>query len=235
MMILDMMGDSLMAIYEKMFGTMYGVDNVLRDITNTIATDFVVENYDNMVKTAYSMNVAPDKVHDIVHDVYMSLRRSEENGDGYDETRGANDGCISVAEFVYGRLKGYAYNTKYSASATYKTEVSASCSGDEMRDMDAAQAALYTAATYDPTSELDEELAIAEEIEALVTFASGTELNIKFILKNISYLANTDFDISLLNNLRTFLKNEEHAELFTSVVTYAGKNPVHYNELVSTI
>lgn len=225
----------LNSINPKMFGTLYGIDNTMVDTLNTEATDFVAENYEQLVKAAGFMDVAPDKVHDIVHDVYMSLYNSERNGEGYDETHGEKDGYISVAEFVYGRIKRYSMNKKYRRNDFSSTEISASSSGDEVRDMNAAQVVLSTAQSYDPICDLDEEMSICEEIEALVTFANNTRLNIRFILKNISSLANMDFDISLLSNLREFLKNEEHSELFTSVVTYAGKNPAHYRDLVAAI
>lgn len=223
------------SINPKMFGTLYGVNNEMMDTLNKVATEFVEENYDQLVKVAGYMGVDPEKVHDIVHDVYVSLRNSEDNGEGYDETCGNKDGCISVSEFVYGRMKKYAMNKKYKSNSFSSTEVSASSNGEDVRDMNAAQVVLSTAQAYDPIASLDEDMSICEEIEALVTFASNTSLNIRFILKNISSLANMDFDVSLLSDLRAFLKNEEHSELFTSVVTYAGINPVKYRDLVASL
>lgn len=222
-------------INPKMFGTLYGVDNTMMDTLNTAATDYVIANYENLVKVAGYMDVAPDKVNDIVHDVYMSLHRSEYNGEGYNEDYVEQGEHISVADFVYGRMKKYSMNKKYRKSTLSSTEVSASSSGDEVKDMTTAQLVLHNAQAYDPICDLDEQISVSEEIEALVSFASSTNLNIKFILKNISSLANMEFDIGLLNNLRAFLRNEEYSELFTSVVKYAGKNPTHYRDLVAAI
>ena len=70
-------------------GPIYGIPNrILEPEINRLATTFVEENYERLVTQARKMGVKPELCYDIVHDVYISLQRSENNGEGYDPNKG---------------------------------------------------------------------------------------------------------------------------------------------------
>lgn len=88
--------------------------NVSMDIPdNKLASDFVAQHYDEL--TLYVRKTLKGKIADpceLVHNVWLSFRRSEEAGDGYDPNRG-NEDIITLEQFVYGRLKKYCLGIKF--------------------------------------------------------------------------------------------------------------------------
>lgn len=216
-------------------GTIYGVDNIMVESTNTLATDYVVEHYNELVRCAAKMGVAPSKVHDIVHDVYTSLVKSESNNEGYDPSMSSKRDYITVEEFVYGRLKGYSKNKAYYTDSYSPDEVCASATTDVLDDMSPAQKAYESAATFDEIESLNDELSIAEETRYILSFENETKLNIRFILKNIQNMATMDFDVSIMAELKEMFKNVEFAEAFRSIVTFAGRFPAKYEMVAASL
>lgn len=89
----------------------FGINLVIKEIDNRDATKFVEENYDEIIQQTLKMGVQRDRAYDLVNDVYISLNRSEENGDCFDTN--FYEGTITVADFVYGRIKAYSKNINY--------------------------------------------------------------------------------------------------------------------------
>lgn len=215
--------------------TMAGINNVMCEIENSMASDYVESHYGEMVKTAMKMGVDPNKCHDIVHDVYMSLKHSEENDDGFNPSRGNRCDYITVSEFVYGRLKGYARNPKYQRDNGTGEEVCAS--GSKCSDEpDHYQMAYENAPSFDEIEALNNEIDMPEEIDFLLTFEGKNGVNMKFILKNVCKLARMSFDISIMDGLRKLISsNKDFAESLMSVVTFAGTNPSQYEAIVAAL
>lgn len=93
-------------------GTNFDIQSSLVEpFVNRDASEYVAEHYEDIVKKVYQMGVPKDNVRDLVHDVYMSLSRSESEGKGYNSNY--KDEEITLEQFVYGRLKGYSKNAKY--------------------------------------------------------------------------------------------------------------------------
>ena len=215
-------------------GTVFGVTNVMMDVVSTEASSYVGEHYNELVLNAKKMGIDEHMCHDIVHDVYMSLKRSEENGDGYDICKGKKGECISLEQFVYGRLKGYSKNEKYHVMDGMGMEVSASPTTTELDDMNGYQKAYANAKSFDDIELLEEEVSIPEEINYLLSFEG--KVNVRFIIKNIAKLARMDFDVSLLNDIKKMVSKEpDFAEALSSVVKYAGSFPSKYDELVRLV
>lgn len=215
--------------------TMVGITNEMREINNSIASNYIAEHYHEMVKTAIKMGVDPHKSHDIVHDVYMSIKHSEENDDGFNPNRGNRSDYITVSEFVYGRMKGYARNPKYQRDNGMGEEVCAS--GSKRSDEpDHYQMAYENAPSFDEIEALSCEIDMPEEIDFLLTFEGTNGVNMKYILKNICKLARMSFDMSIMEGLRKLISsNEEFAEALSDVVTFAGVNPGKYELIVAAI
>lgn len=218
-------------------GPIYGITNkMLEPEINHLATEFIERNYDELVKTARKMGVKEHLCHDIVHDVYVSMLKSENNGEGYDPNKGRKSDYISLEEFVYGRLKSYSRNKKYKWNNPSKLPEVAACSStnniDEMTDY---QKAYEMASTYDDIEAIDMDLSISEELEYCLTFASSLKLNIRYLLKHLAEIAKIDIDTSIFNQIRTACKDNEFMEALKSLLQYAIKYPEKYNALVSNL
>ncbi len=235
--------------------TLYGINNVMKELdTNHLATDFIAENYDNMILAAKKMGVNPDMAHDIVHDVYMSIQKNEENGEGYNPNKGNIGEYISVEEFVYGRLKGYSLNKKYRSisdelikarpenydevlkgNKNIIVEIPSCSSAIEFEDMTFYQKAYESAANYDDLDSIDLELSVTEELEYCLTFESNIKMNLRFFLKNLHNIATMNIDTSVFKELKNMGSNTEFVDSLRSLVDYAKASPDKYEALVAGI
>jgi|LSQX01.2.fsa_nt_gb hypothetical protein len=221
-------------------GPIYGIPNrILEPEINRLATTFVEENYERLVtqarKMGRKMGVNPELCYDIVHDVYVSLQRSENNGEGYDPNKGRKSDYISLEEFVYGRLKSYSRNEKYKLNPSKLPEVAACSSTNDIDEMTDYQKAYEMASTYDDIEAIDMDLSISEELEYCLTFASSLKLNIRYLLKHLAEIAKIDIDTSIFNQIRTACKDNEFMEALKSLLQYAIKYPEKYDALVSNL
>lgn len=79
---------------------------------NHEASEYIVNNYNLIIKTVMAKGIDEERAQDLVSDMYINLYEAENNGEGYDADYG--DGGISVSQFVISRALQYAKNVKYS-------------------------------------------------------------------------------------------------------------------------
>lgn len=83
---------------------------------NTEASSYIVNNYKKLIGIIKSYDICEDKAEDLLSDVYISIRESEADGNGYDMTysmKNGHDNIMMVEQFVIGRIKLYAKNDRY--------------------------------------------------------------------------------------------------------------------------
>lgn len=217
-------------------GTMYGINNrILEPATNTLASDFMAEHYEEIVSATYRMyGVNPERVEDLVHDVYISILNAERNGDCYDMSKGSEEGIISVEEFIYGRIKRYTLNKRYHNPTNGDNEIAASCSGEEQDEMGGIQRVYDAAANYDDLELVELMASIPEEIEYLLNFDSTTKVNIRYFLQHIHDIAAMTFDASLFREIRDVgMVDSDFMTAIQSVVAFAGTNPTEYDTILA--
>lgn len=122
-----------------------GIENLLLNfdarlvepVINREASNYIIEHYDELLTFIRKNSIKEEKANDLLHDVYISMVESEDNCEGYDmnfcdmSDKHKNDTVfIDVAQFVYGRIKGYIKNAKYRTDVvevntgnTYETHV----------------------------------------------------------------------------------------------------------------
>lgn len=82
--------------------------------TNSYASDYICNNYSHLLGIIRKLDIRPEKAADLLHDVFISVVEGERCGKCYDVNYGkADKGVISVEQYVIGRIKRYALNTKY--------------------------------------------------------------------------------------------------------------------------
>ena len=90
-------------------------------VINREASSYIMEHYNELIAIIRKQEIKEEKAQDLLHDVYISIVESEEDGNGFDMEFGSHvdeDGNIEtnimdVSQFVIGRIKLYAKNTKY--------------------------------------------------------------------------------------------------------------------------
>lgn len=212
--------------------TLNGIDNVMKDFrVNNDASNYIVNNYEKVINAVRSMKVDHDKAIDLVHDVYISLLKSEANGDGYDEE---SYGVNGIEHFVFGRLKGYSKNKKYHSNSFIVDEVSSSFDGN-LENANSYQQAYNNAASYDDIAIVESELDINEEILFLLSFENSTFISIKELLRNL--LGIMESKLSFSNSVFAELREQGEAfnESLKEIVTYAGMRPDNYSEILAGI
>ena len=85
---------------------------LLEPRANRDASEYLVNNYDDIFKKVKAMGVPLGSITDLIHDVYVSFVNSENEGNGYDDSYD-EEGYTSLEQFVFGRLKGYSKNARY--------------------------------------------------------------------------------------------------------------------------
>lgn len=198
------------------------------------ASNYIKEHYNEMVACARKM-VNENCAVDLVHDVYMSIIKDENNGKGYnmnyDGKFNRSCGVITVEQFVYGRMKGYSLNERYRNMNSMEIAASATC---DTEDMNNVQLAYENATSYDAIELLDIEVSLREELEYLMTYSS--KVNIKFLLKNIFKVSRLKFDISFMSDISELVKkNKEFAESLATVLKFAGQAPAKYESILSSL
>jgi len=218
---------------------MIGEVKFLEPEVNKEASNFIMDKYSEIIRQTSKMGVHRDKVEDLVHDVLVSIIEAEEEGKGYDSSKG-----ILVSEFVYGRIKKYSKNKRYSvryveAGGTENdrfTVTASSCSdASDYEDMDQFQRAYAMAATYDELDDIDETLSIKEKIEYCIGFSEIAGMDILSILKNIKVF-NEKVNASLFNGLKRAIKqHDEFASSLREVLEFSIKNREAFETIMETV
>lgn len=90
---------------------------------NRDASNYVTDNYANLLVYVHKLGIKDEKANDLLHDVYISLVEAENNNECFDmEYSGRNSEkygeYMHVSQFVYGRIGQYAKNVKYRTDVT---------------------------------------------------------------------------------------------------------------------
>lgn len=179
---------------------------------NNEASTYIIENYKDIVKNIKKYNVKDEKAADLLHDVYLSFVDSEAEGNGFNMTYGENKnggGAMTVEQFVYGRIKKYALNEKYSTEVSeavrgnilefdgkkpvkvptkFYTCAASSNETDDLDNNDSFQTGYSLASVADSTDEVAEILSCREQIDYCIDICSLHGINILNIFKNVDML-----------------------------------------------
>lgn len=203
--------------------------------TNHLASTYITDNYNKIIAQVRKMGVPADRVDDLVHDVFISIYNAEANGEGYDTEYSAGDTVITPAEFVFGRLRGYAKNDKYKNIYSERRTVShaedcvevfaASTNGEDYDNMDSFQKAYASAAAYnDDIDSVELRVSLKQNIETCRDFNSVVGFDMLNLFKNMDMFQG-EFNSSLFENLRKSMAyHTELGEAFKAVMEASMMN-----------
>lgn len=213
---------------------------------NREASNYIVKNYEEIVRQIPKFGVHPDKAQDLLNDVYVSIVEAEDEGDGYDMNRATNGDCILVSQFVYGRIKGYSWNTRYRTNvvemrSNKKDEskeviVVAGCASENIDELSSFQRAYALASTDTDLDVIELETSIVEEIEYCTGFDEIVGMSFLSILKNIDILVSEEINKTILDPLKEAIReHEEFGEAFRNILVYSMKNRQNFERILQTI
>lgn len=165
----------------------FGYAPVLKaPVMNFEASEFIEANMCEIHNSILKMGIHPDKVDDLINDVYVSIREDEMDGRGYDY-----DICgIDVRQFVFGRLKGYSLNRRYDVRFVESRNgcdlIAASSDDSDSEDkLTGFQNAYKNASTSDDIDHIEEELSVKDAIETCMDFCYGSTINIGSLFREV--------------------------------------------------
>lgn len=220
---------------------------------NTEASEYIVDNMAAISCQAHKMvGVDPNKVDDLVQDVFKSILESEREGNGFNMNHGDNGSMMTVAEFVYGRLKRYSKNRKYSVggdqchmttkhvngqkiSTIDVTVQSASSNGENLDDMSGIQKAYANASSYDDIDSVDTKLSLRSDIDFCCSFNEVVGFDFMNLFKNINLLTSVKLEDGLFDGLHKAIKvhDELNSALHNVMDAYINNHTVYEEALAS--
>ena len=223
---------------------------------NHEASEYIVENLATITRQARKMvGVDPNKVEDLVQDLIESILRSESRGEGYRIDHNEDGKVISVAEFVYGRLKGYSRNTKYQIGSGERHAVTRNTNGkstqvvdfevisassaneNDYDSMSAIQKAYATAYSYyNSIDDIDASVSLQQDIEFCIDFNEVVGFDFRNLFKNIDLFGSMDFDGAMFDRLRSAMNfHTELKEALHNVLTACANDRSAFDAVVATL
>lgn len=230
---------------------------------NNEGSTYICENYNKLI--AYVRAFCGNKVVDpaeIVNEVWYSIKRSEDMGEGYNVHNGEN-GIITVEQFVYGRLKKYCLGTKYKTygavvrNADEGDAVNGSiydCNGERkvIKNKNAiVELPAYTSEelnlVYENASDsrADDAFGAVDDFEAIHNYVEelfnyGDELNMKSFVKNLAQICRENTSTLVLQRMfKDIIQFTKEQDLFREslfqVITFAIKYPNEYQVMVANL
>lgn len=214
---------------------------------NSIASDYIAEHFEDIIRQVRRMGVHQDQVYDLVQDVWKSIKEAELEGNGYDVSHSDEGDIITVAQFIFGRIKRYSMNSRYHpevsercrrANTTRCVEIIAASSADgtDLDNLDGFQKAYAMAASYDEIDGLDEVLSLRSNVEYCRKFNDVIGFDIVRLFKDIDIMTRTNFHPGIFDKLKEVMKgHDDFAEAFKEVLSVSNKSRPVYDEIIEGI
>jgi hypothetical protein len=232
-----------------------GCSKLVEPEINHLASEYIVEHYESIKAQARKMvGVDANKVEDLVHDVMESILIAENNGNGYSMDHSREGSIITVADFVYGRLKLYSKNRKYSSEGCDRHVSTKRVNGEmvtvvdfdiayaspdnskDVEDMTGMQRAYANASNLVDEMELVEEIAdLRRNVEFCIDFDKVVGMNFRNLFEHVGAF-DCEIDSSIFDNLREHLKeHDELSEALFQVLNAAVKHRAVFDTVMQSL
>lgn len=235
--------------------------------TSTEACDYLAEHYSELVKIVAKCGVHPSRCEDLIHDVWISLATNELDGEGFDMNYAntkSNNQILDVSQFVIGRIKLYAKNTRYktdvsetSTTVVYQNNdngskfiknrittktVAASFDDSDLDSNDSFQKGYAMASITDSTDDLVESYSLREQIDYCIDICETSGLNIINLFKNIDTLSELlgvqsrkKKSETVFNSITELVeKHNDFAEALLDVLKFSARNRAAFDLVLKT-
>lgn len=220
---------------------------------NHLASTYAAEHLKELVNEARKCpEVDPSKIEDLVQDLIESLLKSEEAGKGYSIDYSNNGSVITVAEFVFGRLKRYAMNTKYKviserhtsnkningenkAVVDFEIHYASYDEGADIDQLSSMQRAYAMAKSYDSDiEEVDNRISLRQNIELCLGFNDVVGFNLLNLFKNIDMFSEGEFDDGIFTTLRKAVsEHDQLKDAIQDVIMFSASDHGAFEEVLA--
>lgn len=227
----------------------YEVSSGFRDaVYNDLASKYIADNYKELVMSTRNFGIGENFRDDLINDLFISIVSKEEAGEGYDEGLG-----ISVREFIFGCIKGYAKNLRYKNSSDIRYKKSkdseerekigafaSSFTGSE-ESLSGFQMALVNAVDENSGLEYEDSeryIDLVNDVSMCLEFEDRVNMDLKVFFKNIEMFVEMvqGRNRTIFNKLFDTLKlHGDFESSFLRVVEMYGKNKEAYMKVMDTI
>lgn len=232
-----------------------GCSKLVEPEINHLASEFILENYEEIKRQARKMvGVDPFKVEDLVNDVYVSILNSENEGNGFSIDHSREGSIITPSEFVYGRLKLYSKNRRYSIDGCDRHVSTKRVNGEnvtvvdfdiafaspdyskDVEDMTGMQRAYANASNLVDDVEMIEDTAdLRKNIEFCIDFDKVVGMSFRSLFEHIDEFSQ-EIDSSVFDHLREQLKiHDELGEALFNVLSAAVKHRAVFDAVLQSI
>lgn len=215
---------------------------------DTQLTDFISSNYERLVREAIKF-VDRDMCENLVHDMYISLRNREKNGNGFRFMVGKRGDVLTVNQCIFGYMKAASKNVKYQKvtetadSNGRAKEIPCSVNGGEDYDtLTICQKTYASMASIDDLEMTEEQYDLVENMSYLVSyeFSNPFKYSVMSVLSKVMKLlhdnAVTNDILEAFKSMNAFENaNDEFKEAFRSVVTAGIADNRAYKNAFNTV
>lgn len=219
---------------------------------NHLASNYMVENQAVIMNQIRKMNgVDLNKVEDLFQDVFLSFLSGENEGCGYNINHSNTGSVITVTDFVFGRVKGYSKNKKYSSDGCDR-HVSTKKVGDEnvtvvdfeihyascddstdQENLTGMQKAYSLAKSYDNDMDtVETNVSLRQDMAFCMDFDTVVGFKFLNLFKNVDKFK-SNFDESIFDKLKDCLtEHDQLKEALHNVLEAATLNRNTYEKVL---
>lgn len=211
---------------------LFGISSTPREPDNFEASEALAKHYGELLEYTRVKLGRDDTACDLLHDVWESLVRNEQNGEGYNPDGSKYVENYGVMDWIKARICRYAKSPKYQGVNKNEVCVGMECDDDGDKVVgDSIKMAYYEAASYDDIETLELAASVAEEFEYLVSLDGVNGVQFSYILTHIEELASVKADSGVFEAIRRV--GTDAMECLEDVLSFAGKDRDGYMRLVA--
>lgn len=215
-----------------MFENTFGIGTKMMEPDNFEASEALSEHYQELLEYTERKLGRRDMACDLLHDVFVSIRKNEEDGQGYTPDGSKYVENYGVINWIKARICLYAKNCRYMGVNKKEISVGLDNDGDEEEgEHDEARKAYYSAQSASEIELVELRESIPEKLEYLVSLDGVNGVSFSYILTHIQELAKIAGDSSVFEAIRKV--GSDACEELYDVLSFAVADPEGYDDILA--
>ena len=209
-----------------------GISNVMCEPDNFAGTTYITEHYEELLNYATKLLGGNQYAGDLLNDVYISIKRNEDNGEGWDPNKSKFKEFYTAAQWVKSRMVRYSKNEAYHSNG--REEVTVGMVGDEEAEEDSAYSAIQqayaNAASYDDLELIELEESVMEELKYLINFESDNGVSFRGLFQIIQDGGIENIDTRILDGIKNM--GEDIMEALHDILSFAVQSKERFDVML---
>ena len=209
----------------------FGISSTPKEPNNFIGSQTLADHYQELMDYAERKLGRTDTAGDLLHDVWESIVKNEQDGEGYRPDGSRFIENYGVMDWIKARICLYAKNAKYKGVTAHEVTVGMDDEEDETGTVDAVKRAYFNAGTMDDVDSIELAASVAEELEYLVSLDGINGVQFSYIVTHIQDLATMDVDKSVFDAIRAV--GTDALECLKDVLQFSSHNPEAFQRVLA--